>query len=118
MADRYQSGARKSTRKFEMLGKKELAMTVPLPLVEVWEELQPQVEQLTGMAGLKIIQVVIEDEVTRRVSPRYQPDAASSCVRAATEDTCSWKIFSAPAAVRSRTCASNPATCSSVDVRA
>jgi hypothetical protein len=50
---------------------------VPLP----WEELQPEVEHLTGMAGLKIIQAVIEDELTRRVGPRHQPDAASGCLR-------------------------------------
>ncbi|MGI0080786.1 MAG: IS256 family transposase [Nitrososphaerales archaeon] len=64
-----------------MIGKKELAVALPLPLVEVWEQLQPEVEHLTGMAGLKIIRAVIEDEVTRRVGPRYQPDPASSCVR-------------------------------------
>lgn len=80
MADRYQTGARKSTRKFEVLGKKELAMSVPLPLVEVWEELQPEVEHLTGIAGLQIIRAVIEEEVTRRVGPRYQP-AAAGCRR-------------------------------------
>ena len=28
---------------------------MPLPLVEVWEELQAQVEHLTGLAGLQII---------------------------------------------------------------
>jgi transposase-like protein len=49
--------------------------------VEVWEELQPEVEHLTGLAGLKIIRAVIEDEVRRRVGPRYQPDAESGCVR-------------------------------------
>jgi len=54
---------------------------VPLPLVEVWEELQPEVEHLTGLAGLKIIRAVIEDEVTRRVGPRHQPDMESNCVR-------------------------------------
>ena len=56
-------------------------MQVPLPLVEVWEELQPEVEHLTGLAGLKIIRAVIEDEVTRRVGPRHQPDMESNCVR-------------------------------------
>ena len=58
-----------------MLGRKELAMSVPLPLVEVWEDLQPEVEHLTGIAGLKIIQAVIEDEVSRRVGPRHHPEA-------------------------------------------
>ena len=81
MAEKYQTGAGKSTRKFEVVGRKELAVSLPLPLVEVWEELQPEVEHLTGMAGLKIIQAVIEDEVTRRVGPRHHPDAASGCLR-------------------------------------
>ena len=58
MAQRYQTGARKSTKKFEVLGKKGLTVDLPLPLVEVWEELQPEVEHLTGLAGLKIIRAV------------------------------------------------------------
>src|SRR5450756_2660953 len=81
MAERYQSSTKKSTKKFEVLGSKEVAVRLPLPLVEVWEELQPEVEQLTGLAGLKIIRAVIEDEVRRRVGPRHQPDPASSCLR-------------------------------------
>jgi len=81
MAEKYQTFAKKSTRKFEVLGRKELAMSVPLPLVEVWEDLQPEVEHLTGIAGLKIIQAVIEDEVTRRVGPRHHPEAASGNLR-------------------------------------
>jgi putative transposase len=81
VAEKYQTGARKSTKKFEVLGRKELAVRLPLPLVEVWEELQPEVEPLTGLAGLKVIRAVIEDEVTRRVGPRHQPDAESNSVR-------------------------------------
>src|SRR6202795_2354277 len=82
MAERYQSSAKKSTKKkFEVMGRKEVAVRLPLPLVEVWEELQPEVEHLTGLAGLKIIRAVIEDEVTRRVGPRHQPDPGSSCLR-------------------------------------
>jgi putative transposase len=77
----YQGMQGKSKRKFELLGSKEVAVRLPLPLVEVWEELQPEVEHLTGLAGLKIIRAVIEDEVTRRVGPRHQPDPASSCLR-------------------------------------
>jgi len=67
MADRYQSSAKKSTKKFEVMGRKEVAVRLPLPLAEVWEELQPEVEHLTGLAGLKIIRAVIEDEAMRRV---------------------------------------------------
>ena len=81
MAERYQSSGKKSTKKFEVMGRKEVAVRLPLPLVEVWEELQPEVERLTGLAGLKIIRAVIEDEVMRRVGPRHQPDPASSCLR-------------------------------------
>ena len=43
--------------------------------------MQLEVEHLTGLAGLKIIRAVIEDEVMRRVGPRHQPDPASSCLR-------------------------------------
>jgi transposase-like protein len=81
MAMRYQSSAKKSNRKFEVVGARQLAVHLPLPLVELWEELQPQVEHLAGLAGLQVIRGVIEEEVTRRVGPRYQPDPASSCVR-------------------------------------
>jgi putative transposase len=81
MTEKYQTCAKKSTKKFETLGRKELAVSVPLPLVEVWEELQPEVEQLTGLAGLQIIRAVIEDEVSRRVGPRYQPAGEGGCLR-------------------------------------
>jgi len=81
MAEKYQRCARKSTKKFELLGRKEVAVRLPLPLVEVWEELQPEVEHLTGLAGLKIIRAVIEDEVTRRVGPRYRPSGEEGCLR-------------------------------------
>ncbi|MGH7839163.1 MAG: IS256 family transposase, partial [Candidatus Binataceae bacterium] len=81
MAKKSQTGARKSTKKFEVLGRKELTVNLPLPLLEVWEALQPEVEHLAGMAGLQIIRAVIEDEVRRRVGPRHHPDAAAGCVR-------------------------------------
>jgi hypothetical protein len=81
MTERYQSRGKKSNSKFEVVGARQLAVRLPLPLVEVWEELQPEVEHLTGLAGLKIIRAVIEEEVTRRVGPRHRPDAATDCVR-------------------------------------
>ena len=52
-------------------------MRLPLPLVEVWEELQAEVERLTGEAGLQILRAILEDEVTRRVGPPHQPDPAT-----------------------------------------
>ncbi len=64
MAERCQRRPKKSTKKIEVLATKELAVSLPLPRVEVWEELQPEVEHLTGL--MKIISGVIEDEVTHR----------------------------------------------------
>ena len=81
MKNTYQRMSGKSKHNFEIVGSKEVAVRLPLPLVEVWEQLQPQVEHLAGLAGLQILRGVIEDEVTRRVGPRYQPDPASRCVR-------------------------------------
>jgi putative transposase len=81
MRKTYQGTAGKSKAKFEVVGERALAVGLPLPLVEVWEELQPAVEHLTGLAGLQIIRAVIEDEVRRRVGPRHQPDPGSSCLR-------------------------------------
>ncbi len=80
MRNRYQSKARKS-RKFEVIGSRELAVHLPLPLVEVWEELQARVEQLAGEAGLKILHGILEDEVTQRVGPPHRPDPAAGAVR-------------------------------------
>jgi transposase-like protein len=76
----YQSKAKKS-REFEVVGGRELAMTLPLPLVEVWEELQARVEQLAGEAGLKILHGILEEEVRQRVGPPHRPDPASGAVR-------------------------------------
>ena len=69
MKKSYQGTKDKSKRKFEVLGRRELLAEVPLPMVEVWEELQAQVEQLTGEAGLRIIGTILENEVRRRVGP-------------------------------------------------
>jgi hypothetical protein len=77
----YQGTADKSKGKFEVLGKGALLVEVPLPMVEVWEELQAQVEQLTGEAGLRIIGTILENEVTRRVGPPHRPGAESGAVR-------------------------------------
>jgi hypothetical protein len=50
MAEKYQSSGKKSNRKFEVSEAMQLAMHLPLPLVEVWEGLQPEVKHLTGLA--------------------------------------------------------------------
>ena len=81
MKKSYQGMQDKSKRKFEVLGKRELLAEVPLPMVEVWEELQAQVEQLAGEAGLRIFGTILENEVTRRVGPPHRPDPMSGAVR-------------------------------------
>ena len=81
MRKTYQGTQDKSKQKFVVLGKRELLLEVPLPMVEVWEELQAQVEQLTGEAGLRIIGSILENEVTRRVGPPHRPDPVSGAVR-------------------------------------
>jgi putative transposase len=77
----YQGTQGKSKQKFEVIGKREMLVEVPLPMVEVWEELQAEVEQLTGQAGLRIIRAILENEVTRRVGPSHQPGPESGAVR-------------------------------------
>ena len=71
----------KSKGKFEVLRRKEVSVQVPLPLVEVWEDLQPRVEQLSGEAGMQILRAILEDEVTRRVGPPHRPGPESGAVR-------------------------------------
>lgn len=80
MRNTYQSKARKS-RKFEVVGSREVAVHLPLPLAEMWEQLQAEVERLAGEAGLRIVHGILEDEVTRRVGPPHRPDPASAALR-------------------------------------
>lgn len=81
MRKTYQGTGSESKRKFEVMGNGKLLVEMTLPMVEVWEELQTQVEQLTGHAGLQIIGTILEEEVARRVGPPHRPDPASRCVR-------------------------------------
>jgi putative transposase len=77
----YQSTDRMSNQKFEVVEGQELMVKVPLPMAEVWAEMQSQVEELTGQAGLQILRAILENEVTRRVGPPHHPDPAAGCVR-------------------------------------
>lgn len=77
MRNRYQRTRGKSKGKWQIVAGRELEVRMPLPLVEVWEELQAEVERLTGEAGLQILGAILEDEVRRRVGPRHRPDLAS-----------------------------------------
>jgi hypothetical protein len=56
----YQRKERKSNHKFEVVQGQELLVQVPLPMAEVWAEMQAQEEELTGQAGLQILRAVLE----------------------------------------------------------
>lgn len=81
MRKTYQGRTSKSNQKFEVLGRPEVMVQVPLPMAELWEELQAEVEQLTGQAGLQIIGAMLEDEVSRRVGPLHRPEATARALR-------------------------------------
>ena len=81
MSKKYQRKERKSNDKFEVVGGQELLVRIPLPLAEVWAEMQAQVEELTGQAGLQILRAILENEVTRRVGPPHRPNPTAGCVR-------------------------------------
>jgi hypothetical protein len=79
--NKYQRKERKSNHKFEVVGEQELLVRVPLPIAEVWAEMQAKVEELTGQAGLQILRAILENEVTHRVGPPHRPNPAAGCVR-------------------------------------
>ena len=81
MKKKYQSKERKSNHKFEVVGGQELLVRVPLPMAEVWAEMQAKVEELAGQAGLQILQAILEEEVRRRVGPPHRPNPSAGCVR-------------------------------------
>jgi putative transposase len=78
---KYQRKDRKSNQKFEVIGGQELMVRVPLPMAEVWAQMQTQVEELIGQAGLQILRAILEEEVTRRVGPPHRPNPSAGCVR-------------------------------------
>jgi hypothetical protein len=63
--NKYQRQERKSNHKFEIVRGQEMLVRVPLPIAEVWAEMQAQMEELTGQAGLQTLRVILENEVTR-----------------------------------------------------
>ncbi len=81
MKGSYQGRQGKSKGKFEVVGGQELAVRLPLPLAEVWEELQAEVERLAGEAGLRILQEILNEEVKQKVGPPYRPDPVGGNVR-------------------------------------
>lgn len=71
MRNKYQSKARKSMRKFEVVAGPELELRMPLPLAELWADSQAEVERMARETGLKIMLRILEDEVVCRVGPPH-----------------------------------------------
>ena len=72
MRNKYQRKECKSNHKYEVVRGQELLVRVPLPMAEVWAEMQAPVEELTGKARLQILRAILENEVTRRVGPPHR----------------------------------------------
>jgi hypothetical protein len=49
---KYRRKVCKSNHKFEIVQGQELLVRVPLPMAEMWAEMQARVEELNGQAGL------------------------------------------------------------------
>jgi len=69
LSNNYQRKDRKSNHKFEVVRGQDLLVRVPLPMPDVWAEMQAQVEELTGQDWLQILGAILQNEVTRRVEP-------------------------------------------------
>jgi hypothetical protein len=77
----YQRKQRTSNHKFEVVGGQELLVQVPLPMAEVWAEMQAKMEELAGQARLQILWAILENEVTQPVAPPHRPNPSVGCVR-------------------------------------
>jgi hypothetical protein len=72
----YQRKERKSNHKFEVVGGEELLVRVPLPMAEM----QAQVEELTGQAGLQILRAMwLVIQRVQYLRERYEPDELPGC---------------------------------------
>ena len=81
MRKNYERKERKSNHTFEVVRGQELLVRVPLPMAEVWAEMQAKVDELTGQAALQILRSILENEVTRRVGSPHRPHPSAGCVR-------------------------------------
>ena len=97
-----------------------LRVSIRWPPIESTTRAMPRFSISSTMSNrLRVERASRSGLVTISTSPsRTNSSAAVSLARSATEDTCSAKIFSQPAAFRSRRCAARPADCSTVLVRA
>jgi hypothetical protein len=93
-----------------------LVSSIRWPPIESTTKAMPRFSRSPTMSSrLRVERARRSGFVTTSTSPSR---TNLSSARAATEDTCSAKIFSQPAAFRSRLCAARPAACSTVFVQA
>lgn len=80
MNQTYQRKQRKSKEKRNSVEIGE-GIHLPLPLVEVWEQLQASVEELSGQVGKQIMCAILEEEVRQKVGERHHPQKTGQNVR-------------------------------------
>lgn len=56
-------------------------ISLPLPLIEVWEKLQARVEKLSGEMGKQIMCAILEEEVRQKVGERHHPQKTGQNMR-------------------------------------
>jgi putative transposase len=67
-------GKQRSVRKFQELAEQGASVQLVLPLLEVMQLVQDGCGQLLREAGVRLMQLVMEEEAERLVGPRHQPD--------------------------------------------
>ncbi|HEX7774395.1 MAG TPA: hypothetical protein VF435_18365, partial [Pyrinomonadaceae bacterium] len=67
-------GKQRSIGKFRELAEQGASVQLVLPLLEVMQLVQDGCGQLLREAGVRLMQLVMEEEAERLVGPRHQPD--------------------------------------------
>jgi hypothetical protein len=67
-------GKQRSVRKFQELAEQGTSVQMVLPLAEVMQMVQDGCGQLLREAGLRLMELVMEEEAERLVGPRHQQD--------------------------------------------
>ena len=80
MKKTYQGTQDKSKQKFEVIGKREMWVEVPMRMVEVWKELQAHVEKLTGCDAFTLARIAGHSSIT--ITQKYVHPQADAIERA------------------------------------
>jgi hypothetical protein len=78
---KYQRKQRKSNHKLQIVQGPESMVQVPLPIAEVWSELQTPVEEPTGQAGLQILRAILENVTGLDKLPAHAAQSVAGALR-------------------------------------